>query len=126
MLGRLAEIAAGDANTDLTAFAEFGKCAKAVRDIQRIVKVRHHDRGAELNRDASRNSDRSDEDERGDGDEADSSSGRSRRSTAARLRSAQHKAKAKAAARTSATASRPAKNGTVTPESGATSVVMLK
>ena len=50
MLRRLAEVAAGDADADLAAFAQFRERGKRVRHVQGIMEVRHHDRCAQANR----------------------------------------------------------------------------
>src|SRR5512143_1940229 len=50
MLRRLAEITPGDANADLAVVAEFGERGKGIRHVQWIMKIGHHDRGAQTNR----------------------------------------------------------------------------
>ena len=51
MLGRLTQIAAGDADADFSSFTQLGKSTKRVRNIQGVVKVRNDDRGAKMDGD---------------------------------------------------------------------------
>ena len=50
MLGGLSEVAPGYPYAYLPIFAQLGKSAERVGDIQGVMKVRHHDRGAEADR----------------------------------------------------------------------------
>ena len=49
VLRRLAEVAPGNPDADLAAFAQFRKRAEGVGDVQGIMEIRHHDRGAKAN-----------------------------------------------------------------------------